>query len=90
LKGDLHVTLKLRLYLPDLTEPILKALKPDNLNIPQNMKLELEVNDADKNYLKIRIESNNVGSIINTLNDIFSCLQPTIKLLSKCSINDNG
>ncbi len=83
MKTELHVTLELQIHAPGFADPVLKALKPDNLDVPQNMKLELKIDETDRNYLKIKIESNNVGSITNTINDIFSCLQPAFKLLGK-------
>ncbi|MHC1629124.1 MAG: KEOPS complex subunit Pcc1 [Candidatus Nezhaarchaeales archaeon] len=87
MKDELYVSLELQICSLGSADSLLKALRPDNVDIPQNMKLELEIDETDRNYLKIKIESSNVGSIINTMNDIFSCLQPALKLLSKASLS---
>jgi hypothetical protein len=80
-KGRISITLELLVLLPSLADVVMKSLNPDNANIPEGLKLE--VSKVDEDHLKIIIEAGDIGTIINTMNDIFSCLQPLLKLLSK-------
>ena len=66
---------------PGLVDVVMKALNPDNAKLPENLKLR--VDKVDESRVKIIIEAEDVGTIINTMNDIFICLQPLLKLLSK-------
>ena len=66
---------------PGLVDVVMKALNPDNAKLPKNLKLR--VDKVDESRVKIIIEAEDVGTIINTMNDIFICLQPLLKLLSK-------
>lgn len=80
-KSRIRTTLELLVLLPGLVDVIKKSLNPDNANLPEDLKLEVIKVNEDR--LKIIVEAGDIGTIINTMNDIFSCLQPLLKLLSK-------
>jgi len=80
-KSKKRTTLELLVLLPGLVDVVMKALNPDNAKLPENLKLR--VNKVDESYVKIIIEAEDIGTIINTMNDIFTCLQPLLKLLSE-------
>ncbi len=76
----LRLLLSIRAMSSDYAFALLKSLKPDNIDLPDDMKIDMEV---DGSILKLLIECSQVGSLINTMNDIFSCLQPAIKTISE-------
>jgi len=80
-KSKKRTALELLVLFPGLVDVVMKALNPDNAKLPENLKLR--VDKVDESRVKIIIEAEDVGTIINTMNDIFICLQPLLKLLSK-------
>ncbi len=82
-KNQRRTTLELFIPLPELIDVVMKALNPDNVGLPEDLKLEVE--RVDEGRLKIIIEATDIGTVINTMNDIFACLQPLLKLLGKDS-----
>ncbi|MEM4576837.1 MAG: KEOPS complex subunit Pcc1 [Candidatus Nezhaarchaeales archaeon] len=73
--------LEICVYAPGHVEALAKALEPDNKVLPSNLKLQ--VVETSEDSLKILIESDDIGTIISTANDIFACLRPSLKVLSK-------
>ena len=80
-KSKKRTTLEILTLLPGLVNVVAKALNPDNAKLPEGLKLEVERINEDR--LKIVIEAEDIGTVINTTNDIFACLQPLLKLLNK-------
>lgn len=80
-KSVKRTILELLVLLPGLVDVATKALNPDNANLPEDLKLE--VNKLGEDRLRIVIEAEDIGSAINTMNDVFACLQPLLKLLGK-------
>jgi hypothetical protein len=80
-KSGRRTTLELLVLLPGLVDVAVKSLSPDNTNLPEDLRLE--VSKVDEDHLKIVIEAEDVGTIINTMNDVFACLQPLLALLGK-------
>ena len=80
-RGEKRTTLEILTLLPGLVNVVAKALNPDNVKLPEGLKLEVERVNEDR--LKIIIDAEDIGTVINTINDIFACLQPLLKLLSK-------
>jgi len=84
-KGEKRTTLELLILLPGLVNVVVRALNPDNVKLPEG--LELEIEKVNEDHLKIVIEAEDVGTAINTMNDIFACLQPLLKLFSKGGVS---
>jgi len=84
-KGRKRITLELLVLLPGLVDVVIRALNPDNATSPEGLKLE--VNKVDENHLSMVVEAEDIGTVINTMNDVFACLQPLLKLLSKGGIS---
>lgn len=80
-KGEVRLSLEVFISSPGLAEFLVKSLKPDNMVLPEGLKLEIDVTTSS--YLRIFIEAEDVGTVMNTINDLFTCLQPAIKLLSR-------
>lgn len=80
-KGDVSLSIEVFISSPGLADFLAKSLKPDNKVLPENLKLEIDVVAND--FLRILIETEDVGTALNTINDIFTCLQPTIYLLGR-------
>jgi len=84
-KGGKRITLELLILLPGLVDVAIRALSPDDVTSPEGLKLE--VNKVNEDRLNIVVEAEDIGTVINTMNDIFACLQPLLKLLSKGGIS---
>ena len=69
------MNLILKLYIqtkePKLAESIIKALNPDNVFIPSDLKIDTKIKDS---LVMIEISSKNIGRFLNTFNDIMRCL----------------
>lgn len=83
-EGKVRLLLEICVCAPGYAEALAKALEPDNKTLPSNLKLE--VVEVSKDRLRILIESNDIGTVMSTANDIFACLQPSLKMLSKGSL----
>ncbi|MCS7140037.1 MAG: KEOPS complex subunit Pcc1 [Candidatus Nezhaarchaeota archaeon] len=83
MKSELHISLELRIYASNLAEALLESIKPDNIVAPQQIKIGVELDKDTKEYLTVKMECDDIGTAINTLNDLLSCLQPTLKLLNE-------
>ena len=59
-----------------------EALEPDNVQLPERIHLAVKVQGG---ILEISLRSSDIGSLLNTMNDILSCLQPALKLSLKHS-----
>ncbi|RLF13203.1 MAG: hypothetical protein DRJ62_00410 [Thermoprotei archaeon] len=59
-----------------------EALEPDNVQLPERVQLAVRVRGE---ILEISLRSSDIGSLLNTMNDILSCLQPALKLSLKHS-----
>ncbi|RLF22450.1 MAG: hypothetical protein DRJ68_01475 [Thermoprotei archaeon] len=59
-----------------------EALEPDNVQLPERIQLAVR---ARGEILEISLRSSDIGSLLNTMNDILSCLQPALKLSLKHS-----
>lgn len=59
-----------------------EALEPDNVQLPERVQLAVR---ARGEILEISLRSSDIGSLLNTMNDILSCLQPALKLSLKHS-----
>ncbi len=60
-----------------VAESIEKALKPDNIGLPRNMKLEMK---RSRNIVEIKLESDvlsskTILSVRNTIDDILQCIE---------------
>lgn len=57
---------------------IMKALLPDNINFPNGLNLEMSSN---KNVLIIDIESTNITTLINTMDEILNHISIAKKVI---------
>ncbi|MEM0240145.1 MAG: KEOPS complex subunit Pcc1 [Candidatus Nezhaarchaeales archaeon] len=80
-KSRVSLSLEVLISSPSIADLLAKSLKPDNEPLPGDLRLEITIVTSDT--LKISIEAEDVGTAMNTINDVFTCLQPVIKLLSK-------
>jgi hypothetical protein len=65
----------------DTAKTVNLAIKPDNINLPEEIQIVTTVKGSS---LLIEIESNrSLGSFINTLDDILSCVQAAEKALGE-------
>jgi tRNA threonylcarbamoyladenosine modification (KEOPS) complex Pcc1 subunit len=60
-------------------DAIMKALLPDNINYPNNFNLEMSSN---KNTLIINIESTNINTLINTMDEILHHISIATKVIN--------
>ncbi|MDI9619852.1 MAG: KEOPS complex subunit Pcc1 [Candidatus Nezhaarchaeota archaeon] len=86
----LRVTVEVRIYASNMVETLVDAIKPDNVGIPQGMRLCTRIDEESGNYLKIRVDHHKIPPLLNTLNDLFSCIQPAFKLLSELTLQRHG
>jgi len=80
-KNRVSLSLEVLISSQGIANFLAKSLKPDNDILPEGLRLEIAVVTSDS--LKIFIEAEDVGTAMNTINDVFTCLQPAIKLLGK-------
>lgn len=80
-KSEVSLSLEVLISSSSLADLLVKSLNPDNVVLPKGLRLEIDV--AAEGFLRIFIEAEDIGTLINTVNDIFTCLQPAMKLLSK-------
>lgn len=59
-------------------DTIMKALLPDNINFPNGLNLEMS---SSKNTLIIDIESTNVTTLINTIDEILNHISIAKKVI---------
>lgn len=57
---------------------IMKALLPDNINFPNGLNLEMS---SSKNVLIIDIESTNITTLINTIDEILNHISIAKKVI---------
>ncbi|MEM0083367.1 MAG: KEOPS complex subunit Pcc1 [Candidatus Nezhaarchaeales archaeon] len=80
-KNRVSLSLEVLISSPGIANLLAKSLKPDNNTLPEGLRLEITTVTSDS--LRIFIEAEDVGTAMNTVNDVFTCLQPVIKLLGK-------
>lgn len=70
---DSQTKITIRYSSPMAAESIMNAIKPDNIDAPDGINIEA---DVDESTLSIHIASNkSLGSLVSTLDDLLSCIQ---------------
>jgi tRNA threonylcarbamoyladenosine modification (KEOPS) complex Pcc1 subunit len=75
----LRISLEVYIYSSDrrLVESIYKALRPDNVDIPDKLKLRMEY---ASDHIYLAVESQHPYVVKSTLDDIFRCISGIAEL----------
>jgi|GEM_PF-4787344 len=65
------MNLKLRIKIPDISEEIIKSIDIDNKTAPKDFHISMKKSGG---FLEIDISSDDIGSIISVLEEIFGLI----------------
>ena len=72
-RSKVEASLELKFQDKNMARSILKAISPDNVQVPEGIEIKTDLRD---NVLVLKIGcSRGIGSMIATLDDLLSCVQ---------------